>query len=154
MADYGYNDVQTVALNSPIIFRSVNPCQQGFVYHEDETGNFLLRNVLSSNNCNPKFIYFQVTFNGNIALPEGATVVPIAVALVINGEVRPTSRAIFTPADVDEYGNVTSTAIIKVPRCCCFTLGVEPVVATSDATVVPAPLINVQNANLTITRVA
>jgi hypothetical protein len=154
MADYGYNDVQTVALNSPIIFRSVNPCQQGFVYHEDETGNFLLRNVLSSNNCNPNFIYFQVTFNGNIALPEGATVVPIAVALVINGEVRPTSRAIFTPADVDEYGNVTSTAIIKVPRCCCFTLGVEPVVATSDATVVPAPLINVQNANLTITRVA
>ena len=154
MADYGYNDVQTVALNSPIIFRSVNPCQQGFVYHEDETGNFLLRNVLSSNSCNPNFIYFQVTFNGNIALPEGATVVPIAVALVINGEVRPTSRAIFTPADVDEYGNVTSTAIIKVPRCCCFTLGVEPVVATSDATVVPAPLINVQNANLTITRVA
>lgn len=154
MADYGYNDVQTVALNSPILFRSVNPCQQGFVYHEDETGNFLLRNVLSSNNCNPNFIYFQVTFNGNIALPEGATVVPIAVALVINGEVRPTSRAIFTPADVDEYGNVTSTAIIKVPRCCCFTLGVEPVVATSDATVVPAPLINVQNANLTITRVA
>lgn len=154
MADYGYNDVQTVALNSPIIFRSVNPCQQGFVYHEDETGNFLLRNVLSNNSCNPNFIYFQVTFNGNIALPEGATVVPIAVALVINGEVRPTSRAIFTPADVDEYGNVTSTAIIKVPRCCCFTLGVEPVVATSDATVVPAPLINVQNANLTITRVA
>lgn len=154
MADYGYNDVQTVALNSPIIFRSVNPCQQGFVYHEDETGNFLLRNVLSSNNCNPNFIYFQVTFNGNIALPEGATVVPIAVALVINGEVRPTSRAIFTPADVDEYGNVTSTAIIKVPRCCCFTLGVEPVVATSDATVVPAPVINVQNANLTISRVS
>jgi hypothetical protein len=154
MADYGYNEIQSVALNSPIIFRSINPCQQGFVYHEDETGNFLLRNILSSNSCNNKFIYFQVTFNGNIALPEGATVVPIAVSLVVNGESRPTSRAIFTPTAVDEYGNVTATAVIKVPRCCCFTLGVEPVVATSDATIVPAPVINVQNANLTISRVA
>lgn len=154
MADYGYNEIQAVALNSPILFRSINPCQQGFVYHEDETGNFLLRNILSNNSCNNNFVYFQVTFNGNIALPEGATVVPIAVALVVNGEARPTSRAIFTPTAVDEYGNVTSTAVIKVPRCCCFTLGVEPVVATADATVVPAPVINVQNANLTITRVA
>ena len=152
MADYGYNEIQSVALNSPIIFRSANPCQQGFVYHEDETGNFLLRNILSSNSCNNKFIYFQVTFNGNIALPEGATVVPIAIALVVNGESRPTSRAIFTPSAVDEYGNVTATAVIKVPRCCCFTLGVEPVVTTADATVVPAPVINVQNANLTISR--
>lgn len=154
MADYGYNEIQSVALNSPIIFRSVNPCQQGFVYHEDETGNFLLRNILSNNNCNNRFIYFQVTFNGNIALPEGATVVPIAIALVVNGESRPTSRAIYTPTAVDDYGNVTATAIIKVPRCCCFTLGVEPVVATSDASVVPAPLINVQNANLTISKVS
>lgn len=150
MADYAYNEVQTVALNNPILFRSVNPCQQGFVYHEDETGNFLLRNITT---CN-RFIFFQVTFNGNIALPEDADVVPIAVALTVNGEARLTSRAIFTPADVDEYGNVTSTAIIKVPRCCCFSLGVEVVPATIDPTVTPAPLVNVQNANLTISRVA
>ena len=155
MADYGYNDVQTVALNSPIIFRSVNPCQQGFVYHEDETGNFLLRNVLSSNNCNPNFIYFQVTFNGNIALPEGATVVPIAVALVINGEVRPTSRAIFTPADVDEYGNVTSRATVDVPRGCCFTVSVEYVNGTvNDPATTPTPLINVVDGSLSISRTA
>ena len=93
MADYGYNEIQSVALNSPIIFRSINPCQQGFVYHEDETGNFLLRNILSNNSCNGRFIYFQVTFNGNIALPENATVVPIAIALVVNGESRPTSMS-------------------------------------------------------------
>lgn len=153
MADYGYNEIQTVALNTPILFRSVNPCQQGFVYHEDETGNFLLRNILSNNSCNNRFIFFQVTFNGNIAIPEDGDVVPIAVALVVNGEARLTSRAIFTPQEADEYGNVTSTAIIKVPRCCCFTLGVEPVSATTDPTVTPAPLINVQNANLTIARV-
>lgn len=151
MADYAYNEVQSVALNNPVILRSVNPCQQGFVYHEDETGSFLLRNITS--NC--RFVYFQVTFNGNIALPEDATtVVPIAVALTVNGEARLTSRAIFTPQAVDEYGNVTSTAIIRVPRCCCFSLAVEVVPASSDPTVVPAPLVNVQNANLTISRVS
>lgn len=153
MADYAYNEVQTVALNNPILFRSVNPCQQGFVYHEDETGNFLLRNVTNNN----RFVYFQVTFNGNIALPEEAEdVVPIAVALTVNGEPRMTSRAIYTPAEVGDlnYGNVTSTAIIKVPRCCCFSLGVDVVPATTDPTVTPAPLVNVQNANLTISRVA
>lgn len=94
-----------------------------------------------------------MTFNGNIALPEDAEdVVPIAIALTVNGEPRYVSRAIFTPAAVGEYGNVTSTAIIKVPRCCCFSLGVEAVPATTDPTVTPAPLINVQNANLTIAR--
>lgn len=151
MAEYLYNEVQSVALYSPVIFRSSIPCQQGFVYHEDETGNFILRNLTTNN----KFVHFQVTFNGNIALPEDATtVVPIAIALTVNGEPRYVSRAIFTPADVDEYGNVTSTAIIKVPRCCCFSLGAEAVPATTDPTVSPAPLINVQNANLTIARVA
>ena len=150
MAEYLYNEIQSVALNSPVLFRNSIPCQQGFVYHDGETGNFILRNMTT--NC--KYINFQVTFNGNIALPEGATVVPIAIALVVNGEPRLTSRAIFTPTAVDEYGNVTATAIIKVPRCCCFSLGVEAVPATTDPTVTPAPLINVQNANLTISRVS
>lgn len=149
--EYLYNDVQSVALYSPVILRSSIPCTRGLIYHEDETGNFILRG--NGANDFSKFAYYQVTFNGNIALPEDAEdVVPIAIALTINGEPRYVSRAIFTPAEADEYGNVTSTAIIKVPRCCCFSLGVEAVPATTDPTVTPAPLINVQNANLTITR--
>jgi hypothetical protein len=55
---------------------------------------------------------------------------------------------------VAEYGNVTSTAIIKVPKGCCFSLAVENVAATTDPTVTPAPIIEVQNANLTISRIA
>lgn len=150
--EFLWNDVQEVSLNSPILFRTSIPCTKGYVYHESETGNFILQGA-SSNSCN-RYAQYQVTFNGNIALPEGATVVPIAVALTLNGEARLTSRAIFTPAAAEEYGNVTSTAIIKVPRCCCFSLGVESVTATTDPTVTPAPLIEVQNANLTITRIA
>lgn len=150
--EFLYNDVQEVSLYSPVIFRASIPCTKGYVYHEDETGNFILRGV-TPNQCN-RFAHYQVTFNANITIPEGGTVTPIAVALTVNGEPRNVSRAIFTPAAVGDYGNVTSTAIIKVPRGCCFSLGVEAVPASSDPTVTPAPVIDVQNANLTIARIA
>ena len=150
--EFLYNDVQEVALNSPVLFRASIPCRNGYVYHEDETGNFILRGVVN-NRCNC-YAHYQVTFNGNIAIPEGGTVAPIAIALTLNGEPRLTSRAIYTPAAVDEFGNITSTAIIKVPKGCCFSLGVESEAATTDPTVTPAPIIEVQNANLTIARVA
>ena len=150
MAEFLKNDIQPVALNAPILFNASIPCNKGYVYHEDETGVFILRGI--TRNC---FARYQVTFNGNIAIPEGGEVTPIAVALAVSGEPRLTSRAIFTPAAVDEYGNVTSTALITVPKGCCFSLSVEYVDATTDdATVTPTPLIEVQNANLVINRVA
>lgn len=152
MAEYLANDVQAVSLNAPVIFTASIPCAKGYVYHEDETGIFILRGIV--NNPCACFAQYQVTFNGNIAIPEGGTVTPIAIAISVNGEPHLTSRAIFTPAAVDEYGNVTSTAIIKVPRGCCFSLAVEAVPASADPTVTPAPVINVQNANLVITRIA
>lgn len=151
-AEYLANAVQEVSLNAPIIFSASIPCNRGYVYHEDETGIFILRGIVR-NQC-ACFATYQVTFNGNIAIPEGGTVTPIAVAITVNGEPRLTSRAIFTPAAVGDYGNVTSTAIIKVPKGCCFSLSVEAVPATADPTVTPAPVIEVQNANLVINRIA
>ena len=151
--EFLYNPIQEVALNAPILFNTSIPCSRGYVYPEGDTGNFILKGANSNNACNC-FAQYQVTFNGNIAIPEGGTVTPIAVAMAVNGEPRLTSRAIFTPAAVEEFGNVTSTAIIKVPRCCCFSLSVDAVPATTDPTVTPAPVIEVQNVNLTISRIA
>lgn len=148
--EFLWNDVQTVALNGPVLFQTSIPCSKGNIYHENETGNFILKGAVN-NQC-ARFAQYQVTFNGNIAIPEGGTVGPIAVAITVNGEPRLTSRAIFTPAAAEDYGNVTSTAIIKVPKGCCFSLGVDYVPA--DPTATPAPAINVQNANLTVTRIA
>ena len=148
--EFLYNPVQEVALNAPILFDTSIPCTKGNVYHEGNTGNFILRGS-NGNGCN-QFAQYQVTFNGNIAIPTGGTVAPIAVALAVNGEPRLTSRAIFVPAAVEDYGNVTSTAIIKVPKCCCFSLSVDAVPASTTET--PAPVIEVQNANLTIARIA
>ena len=148
-AEYLANSVQSVNLGAPIIFSASIPCTKGYVYHEDETGIFILRGITP--NC---FAQYQVTFNGNIAIPEGGTVGPIAIALAINGEPRPASRAIYVPAAVDTYGNVTSTAIIKIPRGCCFTLSVDYVPGDDDPAVAPTPVIEVQNANLVIARIA
>lgn len=150
-AEYLANPVQVVNLNSPVLFNASIPCNRGYVYHEDETGVFILRGI-TNGQC---FATYQVTFNGNIAIPEGGAVGPIAVAITVNGEPRVTSRAIFVPAAVDTYGNVTSTAIIKVPKGCCFSLSVEYVSGiTDDPAAVPAPAINVQNSNLVIARIA
>ena len=150
MAEYLANTNQLVALNAPVIFTASIPCTRGCVYHEDETGIFILRGI--TNNC---FARYQVTFNGNIAIPTGGAVTPIAIALTVNGEQRPTSRAIFVPAAVDTFGNVTSTAIITVPKGCCFSLAIEYVDATADdPATTPTPTIEVENSNLVITRIA
>ena len=149
-AEYLAVGVQEVALNSPIIFTASIPCNRGWVYHEDETGIFTLRGI-TNNQC---FATYQVTYNGNIAVPETGTVAPIAIAITVSGEPRITSRAIYTPAAVDEYGNVTSTAIIKVPRSCCFNVSVEYVSGVTDGITIPATSINVLNSNLVIDRIA
>jgi len=150
MAEYLANAVQTVNLNQPIIFTASIPCNKGYIYHADDTGIFILKGI--TNNC---FARYQVTFNGNIAIPTGGAVGPIAIAISENGEARPTSRAIFTPAAVDEYGNVTSTAIITVPRGCCFNIAIEAVSGiTPPDTTAAAPSILVQNANVVINRIA
>lgn len=149
-AEYLANALQDVSLNAPINFTASIPCRRGYIYHEDETGIFILRGI-TNGQC---FATYQVTFNGNIQLPEGATVGPIAIAVTVNGEPRLTSKAIYTPAAVEQLGNVTSTAIIKVPRGCCFSLAIESVAASTDPTVTPAPVIEVQNANLVINRIA
>ena len=151
MAEFASNPIQLVEPNQNVILDTVIPCNKGYVYHRDQSGILILRGIV---NCpNACFARYQVTFNGNIALPEGATVGPISLALSIDGEPIQTSKAIVTPAAVDEYFNVTSTAIITVPKGCCFSVSVENTSAPAEVGGV-APEINVQNANLVVARIA
>lgn len=151
MAEYVYNPIQLVQPNQNVLLNSSIPCNKGYIYHRDGSGILTLRGVVNNPSC--CFARYQVTFNGNIAVPTGGTVGPIVIALAIGGEPIQTSKAIVTPAAVDEYFNVTSTAIITVPRGCCLNVTVENV--TEGITPADTPTaINVQNANLTITRIA
>lgn len=151
MAEYITRDsIETVALNSAISFSNSIPCKKGYVIHGNNTGIFVLQG--KTNNC---FARYVVEFTGNIAIPTGGAVTPIATAIVVSGEERTGSRSISTPAAVDEYGNVTSRAVVDVPRDCCFTVAVEYVNGTvNDPATTPTPLINVIDGSLTINRVA
>lgn len=154
MAEYLTRDaVEVVALNTAIPFVDSIPCNRGYVFHQSDTGIFVLRGIV--NNPTACFSRYEVEFTGNIAIPEGGAITPIATAIVVSGESRDGSRSIFTPAAVDEYGNVTSRAVIDVPKGCCFTVSVEYVNGTvNDPATIPTPLINVVDGSLSISRTA
>ena len=151
MAEYTYNQVQTVAPQENVILNNAIPCNKGYVLHRNESGIVTLRAKVT-NPC-ATFARFKVSFNGNIALAEGATVAPIAVAIAIDGEEFQISRAIVTPAAVGDYFNVTCVMTIDVTANCCSSISVENVAASTETGYVAQP-IDVQNATLTVTRVA
>ena len=154
MAEYLTRDaVEVVPLNTAIPFVDSIPCNRGYVFHQSGTGIFVLRGIV--NNPTACFARYEIEFTGNIAIPEGGALTPIATAIVVSGESRDGSRSIFTPAAVDEYGNVTSRAVIDVPKGCCFTVSVEYVNGTvNDPATIPTPLINVVDGSLSISRTA
>lgn len=151
MAEYLTRDAtETVALNSAVPFVDSIPCRKGYIYHSNGSGIFVLRGITP--NC---FARYEIEFTGNIAIPTGGAITQIATAIVVSGEERIGSRAIYTPAAVDEYGNVKSRATVDVPRGCCFTVSVEYVNGTvNDPATVPTPIINVIDGSLSISRTA
>ena len=158
MAEYVYNPVQTVQANQNVLLQGSIPCTKGYVYHREGSGILTLRGIVNNACCG--FARYQVTFNGNIAVPSDGTLGAIAIALAINGEPIQTSRAIVTPAAVAadppttaNFFNVTSTAIITVPKGCCLSVAVENVSEGATAAD-PATAILVQNANLVVDRIA
>lgn len=149
-AEFTYNPIQEVQPNQPVLLNDSIPCQKGYVVHRNESGIVTLRGIV--NNPCATFARYQVTFNGNIAVPTDGTAGPISIAIAISGEPIQTSKAIVTPTAVDAYFNVTSTAIITVPKGCCFNVSVEN--TTEGVAPAAAQEINVQNANLVVDRIA
>ena len=157
MAEYVYNPVQTVLPNQNVLLEDSIPCNRGYVVHRNGSGILTLRGIVNGAGC---FARYQVTFNGNIAVPSDGTVGPISISLAIDGEPIQTSKAIYTPTATAEnpptdnnFGNVTSTAIITVPRGCCYTISVENTSAGLTAAD-PSPAVLVKNANMTVSRIA
>lgn len=134
------NAIQIVTAGNNVIFTDTAVPGQKCIMHREGSGLVTLRGI--TNQC---FARFFINFGGNIAVPTGQTVGAISLAISISGEPVNTSSAIVTPAAVDEYFNVSSSLYVTVPKGCCLTIAVEN---TSD---IP---INIQNANLIVTRVA
>ena len=135
------NAVQTVTENGNVVFTNTSVAGSSCIVYRQGSGLVTLRG-LTNGQCRARF---RVTFGGNVAIPTGGTVGPITVAIGINGEPVQTSERIVTPAAVNEYFNVYRSMFLDVPRGCCSQVSVENLTGGS---------ILVQNANLTIERVA
>ena len=134
------NAVQLVNANQNVYFTDTVTCGGPCVSHRDDSGLVTLRGL--TNQCRARF---KVTFGGNIAVPEGGTAGPIQLAIAINGEAVPTTTMIVTPAAVGDYFNVFSAIFIDVPKGCYVTVSIQNITTT---------VVNVQNANLIVERVA
>ena len=135
------NAVQTVTENGNVVFTNTSVAGSSCIVYRQGSGLVTLRG-LTNGQCRARF---RVTFGGNVAIPTGGTVGPITVAIGTNGEPVQTSEMIVTPAAVNEYFNVYRSMFLDVPRGCCSQVSVENLTGGS---------ILVQNANLTIERVA
>lgn len=142
---------QNVAFGQNLLLVDSIRCPRGYVLHRNGSGILTLRGIVNGDGC---FARYAVEFNGNIAVPTGGTAAAIAVALAIDGEALQSSRAIVTPAAVEQYFNVTSTAIITVPKGCCYTVALENVNAGVGAEIVDEQTISVADGNLTVSRIA
>lgn len=136
-AEYSANALQTVAPNGSVIFTEAPvPCNRGIINHREESGIFRLASptVINGNGIGRSCCCYQtlptanyeVAFHANIQIPTGGTVESISLALVIDGEVDPSSTMTITPAAVEEPGNVGADIIVAVPYICrCSSVSVR-----------------------------
>lgn len=130
MAAYGANAEQTVQPNGFAVFTStIIPCNRGLIGHSDDTPLFSLdgwrpnSNTCCCNQNSPTF--YDVNVNMNVALVEGATVAPIAVAVAIDGVAYPISEMDSTPAAVGEYNHIGTDLPIPILRRCCQNVAIQ-----------------------------
>lgn len=151
MAKYITSSDALVALNGTIPFNIVSiRCNRGCVVP-------LATGVLTLKGGNTNgFARYDVTVQGNVSIPEGGAVTPIAVAITVNGTPIPDSVAIVTPAAVENEWHINTSTTITVPNGCCVSVSAAYVDGTEDdATVVPTPSISVRRqASLTVARTA
>lgn len=152
MARFVKNEIQLVQPNQPVILDGSLWADRRYLFHQNETGIVTLRGIV--NNPYIEYAVYLVSYDANIAVPTGGTVGTISLALSRNGQPILTSRAMSTPAAVEEYNHVGSSDYIIVPRGCCVDISLENTSESATPATTPAPAINVQNANLTIVRVA
>lgn len=151
MSSYVTTTDALVALNGTIPFNSVSiPCNKGNVVP-------VVPGILNLNgNTSNRFARYEVTLQGNVQIPEGGAITPIALGITLNGVVIPESVAIVTPAAAQDYWHINTTASVTVPCGCCLTVSGAYVDGTEDdPATTPTPSIQVRReASLTVKRIA
>ena len=149
MAEWTSVAVQTVNPGESIVFTE-NPvrCTRGFIRHRDDSGNFLLSGWTPNNNrcccCqNNDTATYLVDFGANIAIPEDGTPGEISVAIALDGGTLFGTTMRVTPAETEEFFNVSRAVNVGIFKNCCQTLTIRN---TSDQPIL------VQEANVIFAR--
>lgn len=140
MAEYTNTSAQTVAAGQNVLLTETAVNGNCAIVHREGAGIVTLRGL--TNQCRARF---KVSFGANIEVPANGTVEAISIALAVDGEALNSATAIFTPAAVEQYGNIFIAVNVDVPRGCCVTVAAEN---TSGQSIIVA------NANMIVERVA
>ena len=138
MAQYSNTAPQTVLTNQNVLYSETPARGNKCIVHRDGSGVVSLKGAQNG-------AMYRVMFSGNVAIPTGGAVVPITVAISLEGEALGSGIMTTTPAATDVYQNIAAGVVVCVPACCCLTLSVRNTGAGS---------ILVENASLIVDRVA
>lgn len=150
MAKYITSTDQNVGLNGTVPFDIVSiPCNKRFVIP-------IAAGIVNLRSGANQQARYDVTVQGNVFIPTGGAVTPIALGITVNGVVIPDSVAIVSPTAVESVWHINTSTTVTVPCGCCLSVSAAYVDATEDdATVTPTPSIFVRRyASLTVTRTA
>lgn len=153
MAEFGYNDAQTVQPGAGALLNTIRPCTRRpqLVMHEDQNPLIYLRGA----GCSPCGVAdYEIEWSGNIAVPEGGTAGEIQLALALDGQIIPLTIAAATPAAAEEFWHVSGVKTLRINFGCCPAVSVVNASVSPTPSTTPAPALTVRNLNVTVTRVA
>lgn len=136
MDKYTYPALQTIADGANALLNPTEyQCGCGAV-RQTETGVIRLSGI-----CGRCKTQYHIMFDANVAIPDGGTVVPITLSLLLDGVALPASTAIVTPAAAGEFWHISINDLVSV----CF--GDSVTIAIRNDSGEP---IEMQNAILTV----
>lgn len=134
------NEKQTVLPNESVMFQTALSSGSSSILWRVGSGVVTLRGLGPQMRSR-----FRVSYHGNVALSEGATVAPVEFAIRISGESLSPSRTVSSPATVQTFNNVGATTLVDVPAGCCVQISLSNI-GTSSA--------DTENIDLIVERVA
>ena len=149
-AQYSTSVDQTIPAGGSAVFDLAPvPCRQGLIYHREGGAQFRLASpsILGYGRgcgcscCGTPTANYVVSFHGNVGLPEGAEIIPITLALALDGEVDPDSVMESSPATAEVYNSVGTEVVEEVPWICrCGSVSLRntstaPIVLRAGATI-------------------
>lgn len=127
MAEFVYDEVQTIEPGAAALLNDSIPCRKGYILHNDGSGIVTLRGIINGPRtcCGNRSAYYDVSFDADIAVPTGGTAGAISVAISMQGEVIPVTIATVTPTVAGAFFHVSGRKTIPVDAGCCPTIAIR-----------------------------